>query len=74
MLESINRTLLGFVWLLNYGKWFGKCGCIVQSVMGKAGLRLLKRSRATVGGGGVGWTGLVSSSGRPAVHQNETSS
>lgn len=51
--------------MLNYSERFGERGRIVQSVMVKADLWLLEEE--------VGMK-LVASSGRPAVHQNETSS
>lgn len=52
--------------MLNYSERFGERGRIVQSVMVKADLWLLEEEE-------VGME-LVASSGRPAVHQNETSS
>lgn len=68
-------TLLGGFWTLNYGKRFGKSGRSDQSLMVKADLWTLELSRA-VGRVEVevGMEEFVASSGRPAFHQNETSS
>lgn len=67
------QNFTGLLLLLNYGKRFGKRGRIVQWLMVKADLWLLER-RGVAGGGGKGVEGFESSSGRPAVHQTETSS